>query len=210
MWKIAASSRTPSFTCGVDIGTENLAISFLEITYRDESPRIISYKGTLDRVLRLEENTETDVIAHESTKKRGTQSHEAYANILSAIPEFGQTTCTVIEMQLAYNHSVMSRLDGITFGFLKGRFPTMDISLNAPTIRKKFISERVGDESVHIPRGYPATKQQSMFYVGVKHPSYYAFIQSSEEIGKIDDICDSIVYASIAMLTHVTARLRVV
>lgn len=204
-------TSAPSFACGIDIGTENLAISFVEISLGmedDEQPRIISYKGTLNNVSRFEEGIEVTTI---STAGMKLSPHDAYVFILNKIAEFAHTTYTIIELQLAYNHSVMSRLDGVAFGFLKGKFPTMEVSLNASTIRKKFISDCVSEEeaqSVFIPRGYPPTKQPSMLYVGAKHPSHYAFIQTMADIDKIDDICDSIVYASIAMLNYVVGRKR--
>jgi hypothetical protein len=192
-------SASVQYTCGVDIGTENLAISFIEVSWRSAPPRIISYKGSLSKVLRFERDVETTVISQSG--KAGPS--EDYVGILCAIPEFSQTVQAVIEMQLAFNHSAMSRLDGVAYGFLRGRFPSMVVSLNAATIRKKFIAEQLGNEDISnymIPRGYPATKVPSIFFVAVRNPPHYEYILSNREIDKIDDICDSIVYASIARL----------
>jgi hypothetical protein len=123
---------------------------------------------------------------------------EAYVAILETIPEFGNTVSAVIEMQLAFNRSEMSRLDGIAYGFLCGRYPDMSISLNSATIRKKFIADRLTDEDegIVIPSGYPAAKRPSMVFVCAKLPSFYRHVMRNED--KIDDICDSLVYASIA------------
>jgi hypothetical protein len=130
--------------------------------------------------------------------------NEAFVNILEAIPEFSQTTSVVIELQLAFNRGVMSRLDGIAYGFLKGRFPSMDVSLNASTIRKRFIEEElegIDTSNYMIPRGYPATKIPSILFVAVSYPPHYDYIRSNND--KIDDICDSIVYAGIALYSYI-------
>lgn len=202
----ASVATTSNFTCGIDIGTENLAISFIEITMGDAVPRIISYKGTLNDVLRFEMGEETTKLTPAKLSRGKLHQHEAYVAILSIIPEFSQTTNTVIEMQLSCSKSLMSRLDGIAFGFLKGSFPSMSVSLHASTIRTKFISDRVSEEEtnrVKIPRGYRTTKLQSIAFVATKLPAYYNFIEENPEINKIDDICDSIVYAAIAIVKHI-------
>lgn len=199
--KMAKPLPSMSLACGIDIGIENLAISFVELRDGDHV-RVIAYKGTLRQVLRFEQGQEVSVI----NVPTGLQPHIAYLTLLESLPEFCHTVSTVIEMQLASNQSVMSRLDGIAFGFLRGRFPSMSVSLNAPGIRKNFITERIDDGStVTIPKGYPATKYPSMVYVGTKYPEFYEYIMTHSQLSKIDDICDSIVYASIAALNHALA-----
>jgi hypothetical protein len=201
--------QRPTLACGVDIGTQNLAISFVGVGVSEGC--VISYKGTLNEVRRFEEDQETAVLKFGTKSKRPSTNDicEVYVSILESIPELDYTVSTVIEMQLAFNRSEMSRLDGIAYGFLKGRFPGMKISINAATIRRKFISDRVSEDEesvVVVPRGYPATKHQSMVFVCTKMSSFYRYITQNEDIDKIDDICDSLVYASIAADHHLKAQ----
>lgn len=196
------------FACGIDIGVKNLAISFVELCETGEArPRIISYKGTLDTMLRFEEGGETQVLKLTGKKL---SHHDSYITIFETMPEFEFTTTTVIEMQLAMGRSDMSRLDGVAYGFLRGRYPSMIVTLNGSTIRKKFITDAITGldfSTVSIPRGYPETKRLSLLFVGCKFSQYYEFIQSLvSDLDKIDDVCDSVVYASIALVNHLRTK----
>ncbi len=184
-----------SFACGIDIGTKNLSISFVSL---DDKRQVISYKGTMELMSRYEEGVDTQEF---EISGRKLSNHDVYIAILETLPEFKDTVSTVIEMQLAMNKSDMSRLDGVAYGFLRGRFPSMMVNLNGSTIRTKFIANEIAPyetRDVLLPRGYPATKTPSFLFVGCIYPSHYAYIRAEPSINKIDDICDSTVYASIA------------
>ena len=188
---------TQSFTCGIDIGTKNLCISFISAG----ELRVISYKGSLSSVFRYETGQESNEII--ALSKRDTvHSHEAYVKILKVIPEFRDTTSTVIEEQLSMNKSNMARLDGVTYGFLRGMFPQMGVYLHGSGIRQKFITEALSNEDVSkvvVPRGYPGSKELSFYYVGCLFQQHYEYIHLFVELrDKLDDICDSVVYAGVA------------
>jgi hypothetical protein len=213
--KMAASTvekvDAPRFCCGIDIGVKNLAISFVEYipigTKRE--PLVASYKGTMELMRRFVEGMEVESLS--LAGGRGL-NHDSYIEIFEAIPEFANTISTVIEMQVVMNKSDMSRLDGVAYGFLRGRFPSMDVNLNGSTIRKKFTTEGIAQSAVNpdeviIPRGYPTSKHQSFLFVGCTFPSHYIFLQSLQELDKLDDVCDSLVYASIALSNYTIARM---
>jgi len=196
---MAAQANVTTYTCGIDIGVKNLAISFVP-TLSGKS--IISYKGPIECLLRFEEDED---IKEFRMNGKSASHHECYTMLLEVIPEFKDTISTVIELQLAMNKSDMSRLDGVAYGFLKGRYPNMTVNLNASTIRNKFITDSIGSadtSEISLPRGYPTSKTQSFLFVGHKFPMHYAYIQQISEIDKIDDICDSVVYACLALVKY--------
>jgi len=207
----AVASVEMQFCCGIDIGVKNLAISFVEYVPDSVKERfVVSYKGTLEVMQRFVKGLETETFVVPGGKKMS--HHEAYVNIFEMIPQFAQTVSTVIEIQLAAGRSDMSRLDGVAYGFLRGRFPSMDVHLNGSTIRKKFTAERITQSGVNpdeviVPRGYPETKHQSFLFVGCVFPSYYAFLLSLAGLDKLDDLCDSIVYASIAFSNYAVEKM---
>jgi hypothetical protein len=199
----AVQEEKIQFCCGIDIGVKNLAISFAEWGATEGEPTVISYKGTMESIDRFSEGDETQTM---TISGKRLSHHDSYITILESIPEFRYTVSTVIEMQLAMNKSDMSRLDGVAYGYLRGRYPTMTVSLNGSTIRKKFITDAITGTNVSeifIPRSYPDTKHPSFLFIGSKYPGYYRFIRDCPGVDKLDDLCDSVVYASIAMRNHV-------
>jgi len=213
--KMAATSDKPSerfrFCCGIDIGVKNLAISFVEYVPDGKQKKLISsYKGNMDQMHRFAEGMETQSVP--IPKTRGSSHHDAYIKIFEMIPEFRDTISTVIEMQLAANKSDMSRLDGIAYGFLRGRFPSMEVHLNASTIRKKFTLEGISQSGVNpdeiiVRRGYPESKTLSFQFAGCVYPDHYKLLLESPEADKLDDLCDSLVYASIALSKYTIAEM---
>ena len=203
---------TTHYSCGIDIGTKNLCISFVAIAAQATPDAVvISYKGSLESISRYETGQEASVVL--TLSKRET-SHEAYVKILQAIPEFKDTKSTVIEEQLAMNKGEMARLDGLTYGFLRGSFPTMSVHLHGSGIRRKFIMDSLANKDVSnvvIPKGYPDSKELSFYYVGCLYADHYEYIQLFPELkDKMDDICDSLVYACFAItkLVHVAPKAR--
>lgn len=187
------------FTCGIDIGMKNMCITFV-------SDRcIVVYKGSPLLMERLEKINGVEPICEEiqafppRTLKKDIDHRKGFINLMSKMSEFAKTRSTVIEMQLAYNNTEMSRLDGIAFGFLNGRHPSMVVNINASTIRKGFITKALAGvdvSGVTIPRGLKDTKLASCQFVGARYPEFYAIIISI--VDKHDDICDAVVYACIA------------
>lgn len=191
---------TTHYTCGIDIGTKNLCISFTPlVTPITPETIVISYKGSLETISRYETGEEVSIVLQLSKKE---SSHEAYIKILQAIPEFKDTKVTVIEEQLSMNRGEMARLDGVTYGFLRGTFPQMGVFLHGSGIRRKFIMDSLATKDVSnvvIPRGYPDSKELSFYYVGCLYADHYEYIQLFPDLkSKMDDICDSVVYACFA------------
>lgn len=123
--------------------------------------------------------------------------------LLMGIPEFQETDQAVIEMQLAANKSSMSRLEGICYGWLQGAHPHILTTLNGSTCRKKAISdffEKNGIDIDTIQIQSVAKKHESKIpsykFVKVFHPQSWQFFQ--ENGIKLDDVCDTLVYAEIA------------
>jgi hypothetical protein len=199
------------FTCGIDIGTKNLCISFVPIGEPGIPTAVTSYKGSLESVSRYETD-EQGVEVIRLSKRDAAVSHEAYIKILKAIPEFSNTLSTVIEEQLSFNKSNMSRLDGVTYGFLRGSFPQMGVYLHGSTIRQKFITDALAQQDISrvvIPKGYPESKELSFYYVGCLFQEHYEYIHLFTELrDKLDDICDSVVYAGVARTKPEVGRLR--
>lgn len=182
------------YACGIDVGTQNMAISFLS-----DKEDIITYLGSLLEMTRYELDKEIQIVKSEA--KKSDTDYKAMIMILNKIPEFAYTSSVVIELQMSVNCAKMSRIDGIVFGFLCGKFPSMVVNLSSPVVRKKFITERITGTDMSelaLKKSIKETKILSFQFVYAKFRKYYDYMQSV--IGKLDDMCDSVVYASIARI----------
>jgi hypothetical protein len=180
---------TKRFTCGIDIGTKNLAISFVS------ADRIICYKGSTHELTRYEIGQEPEILS----MKGKVDQNEAFIIILESLEEFKETSSTVIEQQVSMNKSEMTRLDGIAYGGLSLGYKDMKVNLHGSGIRKKFLTTALTSHDttqIRIPSGVKDVKILSCQFVAVFYKDFYNLITQLE--GKIDNICDSIVYAGVA------------
>lgn len=190
-----------SFSCGVDIGEKNMAFGFV-----NRWGRVVHYKqiGDTPNYKRTEVD-QTDIILSPENPEN---QYDALIKVLEAIPEFKETNEVMIELQLAKNNSNMSRLDGMIYAFLRGRYKDIKVTLNSSTIRKKFINDRftaegIDIESVDISKALKPSNQakiDSLKYVNQFYPEVWDYNCISENGNKVkmDDICDTVVYADLA------------
>jgi hypothetical protein len=184
------SSVSSSFTCGIDIGTKNMCITFVG----DDT--IVSYHGSFTHLTRYEIDKErTRVIG----LSRSGPYHE-YTSVLSQISEFRNTSRAIIEKQVARNQAIMHFIEGCTFGYIRSAYPNIDVAINGSTIRRGFLQKKIGNrihecKDPEVLKGKD-TKKLSYAYVSLMYPQTWAFFKT---LGiKLDDLSDAIVYADIA------------
>jgi hypothetical protein len=201
------------FTCGIDVGTVNMCVSFVS-----NKGRIVVYYGPVLRkpgsheahmvVLRYPAEPDELLCAYpRGTLVKDMSDYHGFVRLLRQMKEFVSCSCVVIESQVAMNCAKMSRLDGILFGYLSG------IGIRAEYkgggCRDGFVGKAlvgVDTSEVELPklksrRGKAKeddVKKSSYQYVGHKYPEFYAVMMDNKSIDKYDDICDSILYANIA------------
>jgi hypothetical protein len=184
---------TIKYSCGIDVGEKNMAISFVDKV--PESLNVVCYKGSPELMCRYEIATgeEPEMISAD----RSNDKYLAFASLLDKIREFNYTETLIIEMQLSQNKSNMTRLEGILFGYIVGRYPNIRVCLSGSTIRNKFLRDKLNGynvEEIDIPR-VAQTKKASLQYVYLYYADIWEYLIGKD---KIDDICDSVVYADIA------------
>lgn len=185
---MATKSSETVYTCGIDIGSVNFAVAFVSL----DQKTALCYKGDLTMLVRYG-GASGYAMAEDSAKT----DYERICDILGQIPEFINTAAVVIELQVVMNRQSMSRLDGIVYGFLKGRYPSITVLYNAAGIRAKFISDSlvgVDTSKIEIPK-VAATKVESLRYTAAKFPELWNAIKQKP---KLDDFCDAVVYAGVA------------
>jgi hypothetical protein len=183
------------FHCGVDIGFGNLAITFLGMNGPFEG-RIVSYIGSVDEMLRLEQGVEPSVIHSEQPKN--TPMCEKVFELIDNIPEFKAVVHFIIERQPSLASAEGCRLDGQMLGYLRGK-GLNGCYLDSRT-RQNFTERECPEVSVEAKK-----KQFSISFVVQKYPTFYAFIKDKRK--KIDDVCDSLIYAYMSSEALSSAKL---
>lgn len=189
--------------CGIDIGRENLAISFI-IDQGDDEKRIVTYKGTTKCLYRYE-------VGQEPQEFKLVKSIDTYRDtcyLLSMIDELKYTKRTFIELQVSIHNNAILKMEGIIIGFLMGRFRQMEVITCASQRRTrtadKFIAEH-GMLPIRLVASPPKTKINTMHMVAHLYREHYDFLVSfidkdnQYNLGKMDDACDTILYAYMAM-----------
>lgn len=174
------------FHCGIDIGFINLSFSFLH-----SNGRVVSYVGSVDEMERYTEETEPSVI--QLNVPKATLKHEKLFLLLDSIPEFKECINFVIERQPSLASAEGCRLDGLIMGYLRGKGLTGSY-LDSRT-RQNFTETMCEGTSTDTKKDEVPAKRKhySISFVAQKFPSFYSYIQSKRK--KIDDICDSLIYA---------------
>jgi hypothetical protein len=201
------ATASDEFSCGVDIGEINLAIAFVS-----PDGRVINYRGAITHAKAT--STHPDISPHLTRYEIGVEpstvvppkrlpEHACLVQFLQSIVEFNHTKYSAIEMQLASNTAAMSRYDGIIYGWLIGRFPNMLTTLNGSTCRKRavegfFTKAGLDINGVVIPAVIKKNESKINSYKFVKtfHPESWEYFQLMQL--KMDDVCDTLVYAAIA------------
>lgn len=214
------------FTCGVDVGTINMCVTFVSnhgkiVIYHGAVTRRTGPKGHEAKMMVLRypivegSMEECPLIAGtiqaypNGTLVKHMDDYHGFLNLLGQMKELERTVSVVIESQVSMNGMLMPRLDGIIFGWMsakrihteyigaKGRggfaakaMENVDLS-NMPLPKLKARGGKTKDEDVKIP---------SYQFVCHHHPEFYKTILGFEGgiIPKLDDICDSVLYAHIA------------
>jgi len=189
--------------CGIDIGNKNMALSFIT----DEN-EVITYKGVVDgkdsflyRYVQDEEITKIEL------SKSVDVPHDI-CMLLALVPELRDTTRTYIELQVNMHNAGILKLEGVIIGFLIGRYTQMQVDSCSSRKRTCFATKYVtqhGKPSIKLIGSPPATKHDTMYMVGSLYPEFYdfmlQFMKSGEyDIGKMDDVCDTIAYAHMARI----------
>lgn len=188
-------------TCGIDIGLENMAIAFL-----DEDNQITIYKGVVNGkesyMNRYRENEEPIQLKLEMC----VDIPRDICQFLALIPEFMNTERVFIELQVGMHSTAIIKLEGVIMGFLLGRYRSLQVdscsSSKRTNFATKFISQ-YGQSSIQIVGSPPKTKHDTMYMIGHLYKDMYnhmlQYVKSSEwNIGKMDDVCDTIAYAHMA------------
>lgn len=188
----------PEYSCGIDIGTSNFGICFVS------SGEVIGYRGSLEKFTRYQVSKENFQITAETQKKSDEifSEYAIFTELLGLIPEFEKTFRVGIEKQVAFHNAEILRIDGIVFGFLSGRYPNIKVEYISPQTRmsesKKIMSEYPECENVKIPKkSFREQKIPGMKITGFFEPVFYKLLMEEVEDSKIDDLCDSFLYAII-------------
>lgn len=180
-------SRRTEYSCGIDLGTENLGICF----FSDEE--IIGYRGSPFLLKRYQVGVEIiDYVA------KSTDIYDAVIEVLDMIFEFENTREVRIEKQLPKHNADMIRIDGIIFGYLKSK--CKNVEYISPNTRMSFMDSLMGRNPESQVEGLPVKKYKDSKIPGMKitkyfYPEYFNFIAKHAEEGKLDDLCDSLIYA---------------
>lgn len=180
------------YICGIDIGTKNLGITFFS---PDE---IISYRGSPDHLKRYQMHF--PVIDYKTTK---TDEMQGLISILRMIREFKKTKNVRIEKQVSFHNSEILRIEGVIFGFLSSICENVEyvssgrrMSFMKEVFQKNPLCEQT--ELLHVKtKKYREQKIPAMRIVNYFYPDFFAFILETVEDDKLDDICDSLIYALI-------------
>jgi hypothetical protein len=127
-------------------------------------------------------------------------------SILSFIPEFYHTKKIVIEEQLPFHNAEMLRIDGAIHGFLTSKYRDSEVKYLKPNSRaaftKKYLLKFPAAENTFLPltKIKKESKKDPMKIIGHEFPDFYSHILSFVPDKKIDDICDSSLYAFYAFL----------
>ena len=191
--------------CGIDIGKENMALSFIM-----PNEEVITYKGAVNgkksyliRYAQDEEPIELRLV-------RVIDTYRDICCLLSMVDELKHTTQTYIELQVCMHNSSILKLEGVILGFLLGRYTRMQIASCSSIKRTNFANAYVKKHNItgrHIVGNPPATKVNTMYMVGHLFPDFYDYLlqfvnRSSEwDLGKMDDACDTIAYAYMARVS---------
>lgn len=180
-----------NYSCGIDVGTKNLGICFVS------SDRVIGYRGELNKIYRYEAEKLICVL-----EANGKTDHVNLIQILSMIPEFEKTFKVSIEKQMAQHNAEILRIDGIIYGFLTGRYPNIAVDYISPQKRKseaeKILSLYPEAQNVKLPkRTFREQKLPGMKITGYFYPEFYQYIKDEIDDNKLDDICDSLIFAII-------------
>lgn len=187
--------------CGVDIGNKNMALSF--ITEDDE---VITYKGEVDGKNSFLVRYTQDEIPTKIEIQKCIDVPRDICQLLAMIPELSCTTRTFIELQVNMHNAGILKLEGVIIGFLIGRYPRMQVdscsSVKRTSYASKFVAQR-GQSEIRIVGSPPKTKHDTMYVVGHLFKPFYEFMLEFVKcdefcIGKMDDVCDTIVYAYMA------------
>ena len=180
---------------GIDVGQVNLGISFFN------GYEIIAYRATPIGVYRYNLNHENPMfIEHPYNIKSSNDLHSLYS-ILLFIPEFTYCKIIAIEEQLAMHNSNMLRVDGAIHGFLSATYLKAEVKYVKPVSRcsftKKYLSEFPDAEQTYLPlkKIKKEAKKDPMKIIGYEFPEFYQYIMQFVPDGKLDDICDSSLYA---------------
>ena len=181
MEKKQEEARTmQGFHCGIDIGDINLAITFLD----RNTGRIVSYIGSVDDMMRIEEGTETIMLQLNCPKT--TLKHDRIFLLFDSIVELNTTINVIIERQPSLASAEGCRTDGLIMGYLRGK--GLSCCYLDSRVRQSFT------ESVCDSLSTTAKKKEfSISFVIQKYPSFLDYAKSKRK--KIDDICDSLIYA---------------
>lgn len=169
------------FHCGIDIGFINLSFSFIQNNI------IVSYVGSIDEMIRFQEGTEPSVVSFECPKH--ILKHEKLFLLLENIPELKECIQFIVERQPSIASAEGCRLDGLIMGYLRGK--GMKGKYLDSRTRQTFTETQVEETTSTTKK-----KEYSISFVQQKFPSFFAFIQERRK--KVDDMCDSLIYAYIS------------
>lgn len=176
-----------SYVCGIDIGTKNLGICFFS------SKEIIAYRGSLNHLIRYQ--LDTDIIDYKSNSE---DMYDSLTDLLDMIHEFQHTTAIKIEKQVPFHNAEVLRIDGIIFGYVKRICKNVQYvdSKRRMSFMKSICVTDPECENVVLPsKSYRPQKIPGMKIVKYFFPEFFEFIAKHVDDGKLDDICDSLIYA---------------
>lgn len=187
--------------CGIDIGNKNMALSF--ITEDDE---VITYKGVVDgknsflyRYVDGEVPTKIEIESCVDVPRD-------ICRLLAMVVELPFTTRAFIELQVNMHNAGILKLEGVIIGFLIGRYPRMRVDSCSSVKRTNFAKAFVANKDlagIRIVGSPPKTKHDTMYTAACLFRSFYEFMLTFVKcdeycIEKMDDVCDTIVYAHMA------------
>lgn len=185
---------------GIDVGQVNLGISFFN------GHKLISYRATPNGIYKYDIEHETPMMIDFKYDMQSPDDLKTLYAVLSFIPEFYHTKRIVIEEQLPFHNADMLRIDGAIHGFLSSKYSETDVRYLKPNSRaaftKKYLSRFPDAENTFLPltKIKKEAKKDPMKIIGYEFPDFYSHILMFVPDKKIDDICDSALYAFYAFL----------
>lgn len=190
--------------CGIDIGTENMCLSFIT-----EDDQVVCYKGKNNNkacyLVRYAYEEEPTVLSVAVTSKSDYYHNICY--MLALVPEFKNTIRVFVELQVSMHHACILKIEGAIIGYLLGRYPSVQVESCSSQKRTSFAKKYVevhGTPDVRLYGVVRNTKTETMYMAASLYPEFYSFITQFCDkslqwyVDKMDDICDTIVYAHMA------------
>jgi len=184
------------YSCGIDIGTKNLAMCFFS------GQRMIGYRGDISYLNRYELDKPVQKICGDLQEENISSKYQCLISLLRKIPEFDNCFLINIEKQLPLHNAEMLRIDGIIFGYLSTLSSCTKVQYISSQTRSNYsenILKKFEDCKKTIIKKKPSKEQKiaGIQITGYFFPEFYEKLVETVEDEKLDDICDCVIYCLI-------------